>query len=281
MEPPKATGDPEAEVRSLLGWMRDERIWPNGERDLFTDAFGIVLLVSLFRATGERAFVEDAEHIADALLAAPPPEPRTAHAIQFVYALSRLGRIVPRFIDRAIALARETHRASAHGRCEASPLDPFHGYVVYRLLDEHALDREIDELRERVEETYRTLVVRQDLALGSMLWLTHFFRDEPWARMHEARALEMLDELWVDPPGYFCRLPGYEAIKYAFANHVIAMGLRAVNERPERRWLLREFFAYYRSGDAYDRDAVTHVTRCVSRMPGELLADACRPVDGD
>jgi hypothetical protein len=276
MEAPKAAGDPEAEVRSLLGWMRDERMWPNGARDLFTDAFGIVLLISMFRATGDRVFVEDAERIADALLTAPPPEPRAQHAVLFVYALWRLSRIVPRFVDRAIALARETHRDSARGRGEASPLDPFHGYVVYRLLDARALDREIGELRDRVEDTYGTLVVRQDLALGSMLWLTHFFPDEPWARAHEAHALEMLDRLWVDPPGYFCRLPGYEAIKYAFANHVIAIGLEAVNERPERRWLLREFFAYYRSGDAYDRDAVTHITRCVARMPDELLATSAR-----
>ena len=262
----------------MLGWMRDERIWPNGERDVFTDALGIVLLVSMFRATGERAFVDDAEHLADALLLTPSLSSRAQHAILFVYALSRLGRIAPRFRERAVALARETHRDAV--RDEGTALDPFHGYVVYRLLDERALEREIGELRERVEDTYRTLVLRQDLGLGMMLWLTHFFRDEPWARAQEARSLEMLDALWVDPPGYFCRLPGYEAVKYAFANHVIAVGLRAVNERPERRWLLREFFAYYRSGDAYDRNAVTHVTRCLSLVPGELLADACRSSNG-
>ena len=31
----------------MLGWMRAERIWPNGPRYLWTDAFGVVLLVSL------------------------------------------------------------------------------------------------------------------------------------------------------------------------------------------------------------------------------------------
>ena len=260
----------------MLDWMRDEHIWPNGERDLFTDALGIVLLVSMFRATGERAYLDDGARIADELLSAPPLlRARVQHSILFVYALARLGRTEPRFAERAVALAKEIHRRAATAREDETPLDPFYGYVVYRLVDERALAREIDQLRERVEQTYPALVVRQDLALGMLLWLTHFFPDEPWASTLGARALDMLDRLWVDPPGYFCRLPGYEAVKYAFANHVIALGLRAVNERPERRWLLREFFAYYRSGDAYDRDAVTHVTRCISRLPGELLADAC------
>jgi hypothetical protein len=30
-----------------LDWMRSERIWPNGSRYLWTDGFGVVLLVSL------------------------------------------------------------------------------------------------------------------------------------------------------------------------------------------------------------------------------------------
>src|SRR5512145_1137674 len=36
-------------VQSRLQWMRAERIWPNGLRYLWTDAFGVVLLVSLWQ----------------------------------------------------------------------------------------------------------------------------------------------------------------------------------------------------------------------------------------
>ena len=35
-------------VLKKLHWMRDQHIWPNGLRYLWTDAFGLVLLVSLY-----------------------------------------------------------------------------------------------------------------------------------------------------------------------------------------------------------------------------------------
>ena len=35
-----------------LAWMRKERIWPNGLRYLWTDAFGVVLLVICVAAFG-------------------------------------------------------------------------------------------------------------------------------------------------------------------------------------------------------------------------------------
>lgn len=44
-------------------------------------------------------------------------------------------------------------------------LDPFHGYVVYRLLDEGALAREIGDMAVLVEGLYRGLAVTQDLGL--------------------------------------------------------------------------------------------------------------------
>ena len=40
---------PETEyVLQKLEWMRVNRIWPNGLRYLWTDAFGVVLLVTLY-----------------------------------------------------------------------------------------------------------------------------------------------------------------------------------------------------------------------------------------
>ena len=46
-----------------LNWMRAERIWPNGVRYLWTDAFGVGLLVSLHAALGERRFLDEAEWV--------------------------------------------------------------------------------------------------------------------------------------------------------------------------------------------------------------------------
>ena len=50
-------------VLAGLDWMRRERIWPNGLRYLWTDAFGVVLLVSLCDELGEERFLEQAEWV--------------------------------------------------------------------------------------------------------------------------------------------------------------------------------------------------------------------------
>ena len=52
-----------------LDWMREQRIWPNGARYLWTDAFGVVLLVSLYHELQQNKFLDEAERVvADAIL---------------------------------------------------------------------------------------------------------------------------------------------------------------------------------------------------------------------
>jgi hypothetical protein len=41
-----------ADVLERLAWMRAECIWPNGLRNLWTDAFGVVLLVEYRSCSG-------------------------------------------------------------------------------------------------------------------------------------------------------------------------------------------------------------------------------------
>ena len=60
-------------------------------------------------------------------------------------------------------------------------MDAYDGYVAYRMLDEEALAPEIAQMRDLMERDWRTLDIDQDLGLGMMLWLAHFFPDEPWA----------------------------------------------------------------------------------------------------
>ena len=50
-------------VLDKLRWMRAEHIWPNGLRYLWTDAFGVVLLVSLYRTLAKDAFLDGAEQV--------------------------------------------------------------------------------------------------------------------------------------------------------------------------------------------------------------------------
>ena len=47
-------------VLAKLAFMRVERIWPNGLRYLWTDAFGLVLLVSLYDELKEQRFLDEA-----------------------------------------------------------------------------------------------------------------------------------------------------------------------------------------------------------------------------
>ncbi|MGZ3428518.1 MAG: hypothetical protein ACXVCV_17820, partial [Polyangia bacterium] len=147
-------------------------------------------------------------------------------------------------------------------------IDPFHGYVVWRLIGAQALEREIGELRALVDESAPRLQVTQDLGLGMLLWLSHFFPQERWAMVQRQRALATLDTMWIDPPGYFCREPGIGDVKFAFTNYGVSLGLQSLSHWPERVARLNAFFDDYHSGTSYDVDAITHVMACTSRLPG-------------
>jgi hypothetical protein len=103
-----------------------------------------------------------------------------------------------------------------------------------------------------------------------MLWMTHFFPDEPWAQIQRHRCLAMLDRMWKEN-SYFCREPVLQRTKFAFTNYGISVGLQAVNEMPERVDRLNSYFESYRSGDEYDYAAITHVMACSSHFAGALI----------
>src|SRR6185503_19077009 len=50
-------------VHGRLAWMREARIWPNGQRYLWTDAFGVVLLVSLWHELHDDRLLRDCEWV--------------------------------------------------------------------------------------------------------------------------------------------------------------------------------------------------------------------------
>lgn len=261
----------------------------------------MTLLVSLRDAIGDDRFLTEAEWVVadvDRILGRPVglrigQEPDRDgqyyhYLAMWLFALGRLGRIKPEYRVKAIELARAIHprfvlpemgvlwkmREDLSGPYPGygfGAIDAFHGVVVYRLLDPKALRGEIAEMQSLVEESYRELHVTQDLGLGMLLWMSHFFPDEPWAATLRGRSLATLDRMWIDPPGYFCREPYSPQVKFAFTNYGVAIGLQAVNACAERVDKLNQFFDYYRSGDSYDRDAITHVMGCCSLFPGELL----------
>jgi len=291
-------------VEERLTWMRVERIWPNGLRYLWTDAFGVVLLVSLYAASGRRQYLDEAEWLVaevDRVLGrprririgeAPGRDGQYFHYLaMWLYALGVLGRKIPDYKSKGVALAKQIHHAFViPGRGVVwkmsedlsgpypgygfGALDAFDGYISYRLLDETALSREITEMHQLIERAAPQLVITQDLGIGMMLWMTQFFPEENWAVTQKARCLAMLDRMWMDE-GYFCREPGYHHVRFAFTNYGVSIGLQAVNAMPDRISRLNAFFETYRSGDEYDREAITHVMACSSHFPGYLIKGHC------
>jgi ABC-type thiamine transport system substrate-binding protein len=60
-------------------------------------------------------------------------------------------------------------------------LDAFDGYISYRMLDESILAGEIADMADLMKRSAPDLVITQDLGLGMMLWLSHFYSEEDWA----------------------------------------------------------------------------------------------------
>jgi hypothetical protein len=287
-------------VLGKLAWMRAERIWPNGLRYLWTDAFGVVLLVSLYVELQQRSYLDEAERVVaevDCVLGrrrgirigeAADRDGQYFHYLAiWLYALAVLGRHIPEYKRKGVELVRQIHdRFVVPGRGVIwkmnedlsgpyagygfGALDAFDGYVSYRLLDERALSREIADMRHLIDQSASALVITQDLGLGMMLWMTQFFPDEAWAQTQQARCLGMLDRMWIDD-GYFCREPRLQNVKFAFTNYGVSVGLQATGAMPERVRRLNAFFETHRSGDEYDREAISHVMACSSHFPGYLL----------
>ncbi|MGZ3358451.1 MAG: hypothetical protein ACXU84_03870 [Xanthobacteraceae bacterium] len=288
-------------VLKKLRWMRERRIWPNGLRYLWTDAFGVVLLVSMHRHLREQRYLDDAEWLVaevERVLGRPrgirigEAADRDGQYFHYLamwfYALGRLGEVKPEYQARGVALARDMHHAfvipgrgviwkmkedlsGPYPGYGYGALDSFNGYIAYRVLDERALASEINEMRDLIERDYEQLKIDQDLGLGMMLWLTHFFPQERWATVQAGRCLAALEQMWVDPPGYFCRASYLRHVKIAFTNYGVSLGLQAVGRNHDQVIRLNQFFDRYRSGDAYDADAITHVMACTSHFPGVFL----------
>src|SRR6185437_6728226 len=215
-------------VLAKLAFMRAERIWPNGLRYLWTDAFGLVLLVSLYDELKEQRFLDEAVQLVaevERVLGRkrgirigeePDRDGQYFHYLaMWLYALAVLGRYAPSYREKGIALARDIHDpfvvpgrgvmwkmkedlSGPYPGYGFGALDAFDGYVSYRLLDEQRLAQEIGEMRTIIDRTAGDLVITQDLGLGIMLWMTQFFPEEWWAALQRQRSLAVLDRMWME-----------------------------------------------------------------------------------
>src|SRR3546814_14856244 len=131
-------------------------------------------------------------------------------------------------------------------------------------------------MKRLIDDQYEDRRIDQDLGLGMMLWLAHFFPHEEWAKVQHRRALMALDHLWTDPPGFFARASYAPDMRIAFANYGVSLGLQATGVWPARVDALNAYFERYPSGDASDRAAITHVMACPRHLPGHSLAGSGR-----
>jgi hypothetical protein len=287
-------------VLEKLSWMRAEHIWPDGLRYLWTDAFGVILLVSLYRALEDDKFIDQAEQLVaevERVLGRPrgirigeesDRDGQYFHYLaMWLYALAVLGDHIPAYRQKGVDLVHQIHKpflvpgrgiiwkmqedlSGPYPGYGFGALDAFDGYVSYRCLDEANLAGEIADMKALVEATAPELIITQDLGVGMMLWMSHFFPDEDWAVVQKLRGLQILDRMW-QAQGYFCREPYAPRMKFAFTNYGVSVGLQAVDAMPERVERLNKFFETYRSGDEYDHNAITHVMACNSHFPGALI----------
>jgi len=295
-------------VEKKLLWMAEQEIWPNGLRYLWTDAFGLVLYLSLHASTGEERYLKSAEKLVSDVYRVlgrrrglrigeePDRDGQYFHYLaMWIYALACFGRFDKAYRDEAVRLVKDIHTAfvipgvgvvwkmkedlsAPYPGYGLGSMDAYDGYVAYKLLAPDLLDEEIEEMSQLIDATYPTLTIDQDLGLGMMLWLCHFFPSEDWAVHQKHRSLAHLDGLWVDPPGYFCRQSGWPTMKFAFTNYGISVGLQAIARWPDRVGALNRFFGAHKSGDEYDTNAITHVMACSSHFPGLFLAGSDQEV---
>jgi hypothetical protein len=289
-------------VERKLQWMEERQIWPNGLRYLWTDAFGLVLYLSLFQQTGDPVYRSRAVQLVGDVYrvlgrhrglrigeAADRDGQYFHYLAMWIYALTCFGKFDDSYRQQAIRLVKDIHAAfvipglgviwkmqedlsAPYPGYGLGSMDAYDGYVAYKLLAADALAGEIEQMSQLIDAGYPSLSIDQDLGLGMMLWLCHFFPMERWAVRQKVRSLAQLDGLWIDSSGYFCRQSGWQMMKFAFTNYGISIGLQAVDRWPGRVERLNAFFESYESGDEYDSNAITHVMACSSHYPGLFLS---------
>lgn len=165
---------------SRLQKMRQEQIWPNGSRYLWTDSFGIVLLLSLYKETGDSSYLNEACWVhkeVKRVLGLPSGAIRIGqaadrHGVYFHYlsmwwfALARLAEVTgdEAYLSEGIELAKLVHPhfytktgvwwklkedlsgpEPGYGK---GAMDHYDGYFAYR-----ALDPQLKELRNEVRNS--------------------------------------------------------------------------------------------------------------------------------
>lgn len=211
---------------------------------------------------------------------------------KWMFALNRMSIIKqdPKYNQWAIELAQSIHphfvyeiEGSFHMfwkmninlqhaliRAEGN-LDPYDGYVTYRILQETAqnknvLSKEIEQFKQMVEHKYPKFYSEDSLDTGEALCLQHWYPSEPWAQTVRTRSLESISFMF--ERGLYSKDNIY---RLAFREFGMSMGLQLTDNIDKR---LKEKASeinrfWFNSIFARDHD-ITPVMFCSSCFQGVL-----------
>ena len=100
------------------------------------------------------------------------------------------------------------------------------------------------------------------------MWLFALARLGDFRPSYRTRGIGIARDIRSD---FFARASYAPDVRIAFANYGVSVGLRAADRWLERVDRLNAYFDAYRSGDEYDREAITHVMSSSSHLPGALI----------
>jgi len=214
------------------------------------------------------------------------------YLVKWMFALSRMtiARNDPKYNNWAIQLAQATHNKFVYDRETKHPrmwwkmnidltapaklsegqLDPYSGYMTYKILREVAnnydvLEQELSDMIKMVEHRFRHYKGSQDpLTLGSALWMSSWFPDEYWALQLTEFSMESLSEMWKS--GYFKEPSKY---RLAFREFGTSLGLQT-HPAVGKEWqsVVKDIHNYW-DKNLYHRDHdITPIMYCSSLLPG-------------
>jgi hypothetical protein len=151
-------------------------------------------------------------------------------------------------------------------------LDPFDGYITYRLLNDYAnngaLDKEIKTMEKIVRTKYPYYSSDDPLDLGEALWISHFYPNEEWSQRVSSTSINSLEQLYKG--GEFDAPTRY---RLAFREFGTTIGVQ-VNKVGTEAWHkraanLNEFWNEH----IFERDRdITPIMYCTSLIPGAFEA---------
>ncbi|KAG2391847.1 hypothetical protein C9374_013332 [Naegleria lovaniensis] len=166
-------------------------------------------------------------------------------------------------------------------------LDPFDGYVTYKLLrNVHSLfhpsdkgdvlQKQIHEMERMVMKKFMNYSSYDPLDLGESLWISSWFSSEEWSQHIQKVALECLEELWTNE-NYFDNTSGGRRYRLAFREFGTSLGLQTIPPQTDEKWARRVQSIHEAWQDRiYERDRdITPVMYCSSIVPGVFKPNYC------